>query len=265
MPSGTALAGMAAERTGSPAKDITTLFLAWQRDGDTVAREELLARFTPLARSLARRYARSSEPFDDLMQVASLGLLKAIDRYDSARGNFPAFAVPTVLGELRRYFRDSGWSIHVPRAAQERALKVRRAEEQLTNESGRAPTVTQLAQLLEFDIEEVIDALYALQAYETVPLEAPRPGAVEDGLTRVETTGADDRGYEFVELDATVQEALRHIPARERRILQMSFHRELSQSEIGARMGISQMQVSRILRRTLGRLRTLAEGSPEGL
>ena len=132
----------------------------------------------PLARGLARRYGRSSEPFEDLLQVASLGLLKALDRFDPERGHpFSSFAVPTILGEMRRYFRDSGWAVHVPRGAQERALKVRDAQERLANEHGRAPTVNQLAEYLEIDTEDVIDALQAIQAYETLSLDAPRPGA----------------------------------------------------------------------------------------
>ena len=121
-------------------------------EGDQAAREALVRRFMPLARSLARRYDRSSEPFEDLLQVASLGLLKALDRFDPERGHpFASFAVPTILGEMRRYFRDSGWSVHVPRGAQERALKVRDAQERLANERGRAPTVNQLAEYLELE------------------------------------------------------------------------------------------------------------------
>src|SRR6266446_1460346 len=136
------------------AEDPRQLFIRWQRQGDVAAREALVQRFMPLARSLARRYGRSSEPFEDLLQVASLGLLKAIDRYDPKRGHpFSSFAVPTILGEMRRYFRDSGWSVHVPRGEQERALKVRDAQETFANEHGHAPTVNQLAEYLEVDTD----------------------------------------------------------------------------------------------------------------
>src|SRR3954471_16677340 len=136
------------------------LFARWHEHGDREAREALVARFMPLARSLARRYDRSSEPFDDLLQVASLGLLKALDRFDPSRGpSFASFAIPTVLGEMRRYFRDSGWSLHVPRGDKERALKVRDAQEAFANEHGHAPTVAQLAHFLELEEEQVIDAL----------------------------------------------------------------------------------------------------------
>ncbi len=241
------------------------LFNRWQGHADTAAREALVSRYMPLARSLARRYGRSSEPFEDLLQVASLGLLKAIDRFDASRGfPFRAFAVPTILGEMRRYFRDSGWAVHVPRSVQERALKVRGAQEGLTNQAGRAPTVGQIAQFLELDTEEVIDALQAIQSYETVSLDAPAPGAEEDGASYGDALGEEDGRYELVELGATVASVMSHLPERERRILHMRFVEDLTQSEIAERIGVSQMQVSRLLRRSLEQLRTLTGGSAEG-
>ncbi len=249
-------------RTVSAAdEELAALFMRWQQDGDETAREALVERFMPLARSLARRYRRSSEPLEDLFQIASLGLLKAIDRYDSERGHpFPAFAVPTVLGEMRRYFRDAGWAVHVPRGAQERALKVRGAQERITNERGRAPTVGQLAEYLELGTEDVLDALQVIQAYETVSLDAPRPGTDSEGAgaSYGESLGGEDKRYELVELDATLSCALEHIPRRERAILRMRFLEDLTQTEIAERVGISQMQVSRLLRRSLEQLRALA-------
>jgi RNA polymerase sigma-B factor len=222
----------------------------------------LVRRYTPLARNLARRYGRSSEPFDDLLQVASLGLLKALDRFDASRGHsFASFAVPTILGEMRRYFRDSGWAVHVPRGAQELALKVRDARERLANERGRAPTVNQLAEYLERDIEDVIDALQTLQAYETVSLDAPRPGTDGESVAYHDVVGGDDERYELVELDATVTAVLGHIAPRERLILRMRFVDDLTQAEIAQRVGVSQMQVSRLLRRSLEQLRTLTRAS----
>ena len=167
--------------------------------------------------------------------------------------------MPTILGEMRRYFRDSGWAIHVPRGAQERALKVRDAQERLANEHGRSPTVNQLAQFLELDVEDVLDALQAIQAYETLSLDAPRPRADGEVLAYGDTVGKEDERYELVELDATVTAALAHIPARERLILRMRFVEDLTQTEIAARVGVSQMQVSRLLRRSLDQLRTLTE------
>jgi RNA polymerase sigma-B factor len=226
--------------------------------GDRAAREALVRRFMPLARSLARRYDRSSEPFEDLLQVASLGLLKALDRFDPTLGHpFASFAVPTILGEMRRHFRDAGWSVHVPRGSQERALKVRDAQERLANRRGRAPTVNELAEYLELSTEEIIDALQAIQAYESLSLDAPRPGATDEVTSYGDAMGEEDARYELVELDATVSAVLGQIPQRERQILRMRFVEDLTQTEIAARVGISQMQVSRLLRRSLDQLRTL--------
>jgi RNA polymerase sigma-B factor len=229
------------------------LLLRWHRDRDPRARELLVRRFTPLARSLARRYAHTSEPFEDLMQVASLGLLKALERFDPEQGAaFASFAVPTILGELRRYFRDSSWGIHVPRDLQEQALKVGGAQEELAKEHGRAPTVNELAVYLELDTERVLEALQAAQAYEALPLDAPA-----EGITYLDSLGSEDEHYELVELDATVATALKSLPPRERAIVRLRFIEELSQAEIGRRVGISQMQVSRLLRRSLEELRVL--------
>jgi len=240
------------------------LFTRWQQDGDEAAREDLVQRFTPLTRSLARRYNRSSEPFEDLVQVATLGLLKAIDRYDPERGfSFQSFAVPTVLGEMRRYFRDSGWALHVPRGSQERALELRTVHEQLMDERGHAPTVEELAEYLACETEQVLDSLQVLNAYDTVSLDAPRPGAADEDATFAESIGDDDSRYELVELDLTVASALRQISPRERKILRMRFVDELTQTQIAARVGVSQMQVSRLLRRSLDQLRELAESTQE--
>jgi len=246
-------------------ENLGELFARWQQRQDAGAREALVERFMPLTRSLARRYDRSSEPFEDLLQVASLGLLKAIDRFDPARGHsFPSYAVPTILGEMRRYFRDCGWSVHVPRGDQERALRVRDAQETLANEHGHAPTVGQLAQYLELDSEQVLDALQAIQAYESLSLDAPRPGAEEDGTTFGEAMGDEDERYELVELDATVVAALDHIPARERAMLYMRFVKDMTQTEIAAQVGLSQMQISRLLRRSLDQLRALTRDGVDG-
>jgi RNA polymerase sigma-B factor len=240
--------------------DVHTLFERWQRHGDVAARDTLVERFLPLARSLARRYDRSSEPFDDLMQVASLGLVKAIDRFDTARGHaFASFAVPTILGELKRYFRDSGWAVHVPRGPQERALKVEEAQQQLTLRSGRAPTVSELAEYLEMPMEEVLQALQAAQAYDTLSLDAPRPSRNGDAETYGESLGAEDERFALVDADVTVAAALKKLPERERRVLHLRFVEDLTQTEIAQRIGVSQMQVSRLLRRSLEQLREVAD------
>jgi RNA polymerase sigma-B factor len=256
---------IASRRIGVAKDELPLLFTRWQHDRDESAREELVQRFLPLARTLARRYGRSSEPFEDLFQVASLGLLKALDRFDAARGHaFQSFAVPTILGEMRRYFRDCGWAVHIPRGTQECALKVRDAQEAFSRERGRAPTVSELAQYLELDTEEVIDALQAIQAYETLSLDAPPRSAGEDLSSYAETTGREDERYELVELDVTVAAVLEHLPPRERLILRLRFLEDLTQTEIAARIGISQMQVSRLLRRSLEQLRDLTQTSSGG-
>jgi RNA polymerase sigma-B factor len=252
------------DRHASPDNE---LLERWHRDGDRSAHELLIGQFTPLARSLARRYAHTSEPFEDLLQVAYLGLLKALERFDPEREvAFASFAVPTILGELRRYFRDSSWGVHVPRDLQERALAVGNAQEQLTNERGRAPSARELAEYLELPLEQILDALLAGQAYDPLALDAPAssPGGDRDsGVTHLDSLGGEDERYELIELDATLAAALEHLPAREREIIRLRFIEELGQAEIGRRVGISQMQVSRLLRRSLAQLRVLAQACPE--
>ena len=229
-------------------------------NGDQAAREELVVRFLPLARDLARRYFRSSVPPEDLVQVASLALLKAVDRFDPERGTtFQAFAIPTILGELKRYFRDSAWAVHVPRSAQERALAVSEATEQLTNRLGRSPTVHELAGYLELSEEDVLDALQAAEAYASTSLDAPLPSAEpSDDRNLEDALGVEDERFELIDAKLAVADAARSLPASERRIVHMRFIEELTQSEIGAQLGVSQMQVSRLLRRSLAQLRALA-------
>jgi RNA polymerase sigma-B factor len=253
----------AATRAPVSDREVTELFVRWQRDGDRAARELLVERYLPLARNLARRYARSSEPFEDLMQVASLGLVKALDRFDTTRGyRFAAFAVPTILGELRRYFRDAAWAIHVPRGAQERALEVEEAQEQLTGRSGRPPTVQEIAEYLELRTEEVLASLQVGQAYSTLSLDAPRRVTDEDQEPYGDSLGAEDERFEMVEADVVVTAALRQLPLRERRILQLRFVEDMTQSEIAEKVGLSQMQISRLLRRSLEQLRRIADADP---
>ncbi|HUZ29633.1 MAG TPA: SigB/SigF/SigG family RNA polymerase sigma factor [Solirubrobacteraceae bacterium] len=234
------------------------LFDRWQQFGDQRAREELVQRFLPLARNLARRYAGAREPFDDLLQVASLGLVKAIDRFDTGRGAaFSSFAVPTILGELKRYFRDLGWSVHVPRGAQERALKVQEAQERLTTRTGRPPSVADLAEYLELSLEDVLDALEAAAAHHSASLDAPLEDGEEESGTLVDAFGQDDPHYELVDDTVTISAAAQQLSARERRVLRLRFVKDLTQTQIAADIGVSQMQVSRILRRALSNLREL--------
>jgi RNA polymerase sigma-B factor len=254
-------ADITAPLEGSPSRsDNQDLFVRWQQDGDQRAREELVERFLPLARNLARRYAGAREPFDDLLQVASLGLVKAIDRFDVDRGTaFSSFAVPTILGELKRYFRDLGWSVHVPRGAQEQALKVQEAQERLTSRTGRPPTVHELAQYLELEVEDVLDALETAAAHHSASLDAPREDRDDESGSLADVFGQEDGRYELVEQTTTISEAARKLTPRERRVIALRFAGDMTQTEIAQDIGVSQMQVSRILRRALGHLRELTQ------
>jgi len=236
------------------------LFDRWRRFGDRRARDELIARFLPLARKLARRYASSSEPYDDLVQVASLGLVKAVERFDPARGfAFTSFAVPTIVGELKRYFRDTAWALHVDRSAQERVRKISEAQEEISARTGRPPTVQELAQYLELSEEEVLDGLQTADAYDAVSLDAPIATDDDELASRFQVIGVEDERLELVDTQATIFAAARHLPEREREILYLRFGEDLTQSEIADRVGVSQMQVSRLLRRSLQRLRDLTD------
>jgi RNA polymerase sigma-B factor len=236
------------------------LFERWRRYSDRRARDELVERFLPLARKLARRYVPSSEPYEDLVQVASLGLVKAVERFDPDRGfAFTSFAVPTIVGELKRYFRDSGWTLHVDRSAQERARKITEAQQQMSARTGRAPSVSELAQYLEMSQEEVLDGLQTAEAYDAVSLDAPLAGDEDGTATRWDAIGGCDQRLELVDDQATIFAAAKHLPERERQILYLRFGEDLTQTEIAERVGVSQMQVSRLLRRSLHRLRELTD------
>ena len=237
------------------------LFERLQRDGDLAARAELVERFLPLARKLARRYERASEPLDDLIQVASLGLLKAIDRFDADRGDaFSSYAVPTILGELKRHFRDSGWSVHVPRGMQERVLEVNAAVERLSRDLGRSPSPQQVALKLDLPVEHVLEAMEAGAAYDTTSLDRPRRSLDDEpGGTLADGIGETDDRFELVEDRLTIGRGVRALPQRERTILYLRFAEGLTQAEIGERMGMSQMHVSRLIRRAIDRLRAVAQ------
>lgn len=246
------------------AREATELFERLQ-GGDTAAREALVERFLPLARQLARRYQRANEPLDDLVQVASLGLVKAVDRFDPERGvAFSSYAVPTILGELKRYFRDSGWAVHVPRGMQEQAMLVDRTVKDLSGRLGRSPSVAEIAEHTDRSIEDVLGAIEAAQAYEAVSLESERGGGDSPGDTFADSIGEDDERYELVEYGATIAPALAALTPRDRLILRLRFVEDMTQSEIAERIGVSQMQVSRLIRRSLARLRTVAQAGEEG-
>jgi RNA polymerase sigma-B factor len=238
------------------------LLAAYATRPDPQLRAVLVERYLPLARSIARRYARGAEPLDDLVQVASLGLLKALDRFDPDRGvAFSSFAVPTIAGELRRYFRDRTWAVRPPRDLQERALAVEKASEELTNRLGRSPTVRQIGQALELPDEDVLEAMQAMRAGTATSLSVPR-GTDEDGDHTLESTiGVEEDGFELAEHRALVQQLAGTLTPRERRVVELRFNEDLTQEEIGKQIGVSQMQVSRVLRQALEKLEAEARSS----
>ena len=232
------------------------LFARYRRDRDAATRDALVARFLPLALHLARRYHTRADN-DDLAQVASIGLLKAIDRFDPERGlAFSSFAVPTIVGELKRYFRDHGWTVRVPRDVQELTLRLERATEQLTGALGRAPTAAELAEHVSASAEQVVEALAARSAHRPDSLDRPLSDGEEGVMSHV--GGEDDPNFERAEDTATIDALLGGLTERERLILELRFHHDLTQAEIGRRIGVSQMQISRSIRTSIATLQDIA-------
>jgi RNA polymerase sigma-B factor len=233
------------------------LFDRWRRRGDERAHAELVDRHLPLVRQLARRYSYTSEPLEDLVQVGSVGLLQALARYDVRVGSsFKAYAVPTILGELRRHFRDAAWSVHLPRSLQERTRSVQTAIMSLQGSLGRSPTIAEIAQRIGATSEQVIEAIEARLAYRVESLDAPaEPGDERDQWRHA---GEIDDGFATAEESAFLSRALNALPERERLLVRLRFEEDLSQSEIGHKLGISQMHVSRLLRRALARIEAIA-------
>jgi RNA polymerase sigma-B factor len=245
----------------------TSLFGRVHAHGDARAREQLIERYLPLARRLARRYQRAEEPLEDLVQVACLGLIKAIDRFDVDREVvFSSYAVPTILGELKRHFRDRTWSVRVPRDLQELALRVDRTVTRLSVGNRRSPSVGEIAAAVGATEEQVLEALEAAGAYRAGSLDAPRVvQGVQDGESLADTLGEEESGFRRAEERATLEPLLARISPRERVVLELRFGADLTQAEIGERIGVSQMQVSRLIRQALARLRDGLgeEGAPE--
>ena len=237
------------------------LLRRYHRTRDTQDRAALVQRWLPLARQLASRYHRGSEPFDDLVQVASIGLIKAIDGFDPARGiAFSSYAVPTILGELRRHFRDRTWSIRVPRRFQELALSIETATRNLTSELGRGPTVAELSAVVDASEEDVLEALNVLSsAYRPLSLEKPAGDDDVGNATIGELLGFDDVGFTNAEHRATLAALLPTLSERDQEVLRLRFEEDLTQTEIAEHIGVSQMQISRILRRSLARLRLASD------
>jgi RNA polymerase sigma-B factor len=242
------------------------LFVRYLDKRDPVDRDTLVERFLPLARQLARRYQRPDEPFDDLFQVACLGLVNAIERFDLERDvAFSSYAVPTILGEIKRYFRDRTWSVRVPRDLQELALKVERAVSELDLELHRKPTVEELVARLGAEEEDVLEALEASGAYKATSLQTPWGADNDSGETLGDSIGIEEHGFTAAEDRATIDRLMRVITPRERKVLWLRFAGDLTQAEIGEQVGVSQMQVSRIIRESVARLRAYASVAEEGV
>jgi RNA polymerase sigma-B factor len=226
----------------------------------TTARERMIERYLPLADGLARRYRHTTEPLDDLVQVARIGLMKAVDRWDPDRGNtFSTFAVPTITGELQRYFRDRAWTIRPPRDVQELYVRVQRVRAQLSTELGREPTAHDVADAIGCDVEDVVDAVAAGDAYAPRSLDAPVHTDDGDGVTGADVLADDSHEIARSE-DATALWQLSHVlDERAWEVVRLRFQEDLMQREIGKRVGCSQMHVSRILRDALTRLREAAD------
>lgn len=238
------------------------LIRRFREEGDERAREALIRRYLPLASRLARRYRHSGEEFDDLFQVASLALVKAADRFDPERGtDFASYAVPTILGEIKRHFRDHTWAVHMPRDLQERTVRVSGAIEELSKDLGRPPSVRQLAERLDLEAEEVVEALSAASAYDALSLDA-EPADGFESTTLGDTIGTTDHGFDLVEYGAAIQGTLREMPERERAVIHLRFVEDLTQTEIAERIGVSQMQVSRLIRRAVARMQESAREEP---
>jgi RNA polymerase sigma-B factor len=250
---------LASSPAGSRTLRERALFEQYAQRRDPFTRGALVERFLPLARSLARRYEHPSEPLDDLVQVASLALVKAIDRYDPSRGYaFTSFAVPTIVGELKRHFRDRTWAVRPPRELQELSLRLDRAASMLAQKIDRAPTVSELARTVGTNEEHVVEALQARAGRSALSLQAPGPE--EDcGPTLEDELGGNDDGYARAESRAMLDRLMTLLPARDRQVLRLRFGADMTQAEIGALLGVSQMQVSRIIRQTIAHLHHVAE------
>ncbi len=232
------------------------LFEIYRDTGSEEARDELIEMYLNLVRYLAHRFRNRGEPVDDLIKVGTIGLIKAIDRFDLERKvEFTTYATPTIVGELKRHFRDKGWAIKVPRRLQELSFKVNRAVEALTQQNQRSPSVADIAEYLEVSADEVLEAMETSEAYNFVSLEGDRSSSGDDSFSILEYMGEDDHLLDIVDDRATLSAAVKYLSAQEQRILYLRFFRGLTQTEIARQLGISQMQVSRLLRKTLKVLR----------
>jgi RNA polymerase sigma-B factor len=242
--------------SATPERTDRELLRRYHHDGDVEARERLIEQYLPLVRSLARRYSYRGEQLEDLVQVGCIGLIKAIDRFDVDRGvELTTYATPNIIGEIKRHFRDKGWSIRVPRGLQELNVKLSKLIEELTVQLERSPTIPELAKAASVEEEEVLEALETGQAYSTLSLSAPSSGDDNEDLDPLESLGELEPEYEVSEDRAVLAPGLRVLDERERKILRLRFYDGLTQSQIAQQVGISQMHVSRLIRRSLEKMR----------
>jgi RNA polymerase sigma-B factor len=255
---------MTTERAMLDREEVRHLFRAYQKSTDdeerAALRERLVEQFIGLVEFLARRFRNRGEPVEDLVQVGTIGLLKAIERFDLDREvEFSTYATPTIVGELKRHFRDKGWAVRVPRRLQELHLELTKIVGQLGHDLGRSPTVAEIAQAAGTTEEEVLEGLEIAQAYNFTSLDAPIESGEGSSISFAEQLGTEDEHLENLEYRASLAPEMAKLPERERRIIYLRFFKGLTQSEIAERLGISQMHVSRLLNRTLTQLRTAFE------
>lgn len=248
----------AADPLGPPLCDLQEkeLLHRIREDGDQEAREELITRYLPLVRGLARRFASRGQPVEDLIQVGSIGLIKAIDRFDPDRGvELSTYATPTIMGEIKRYFRDKGWAVKVPRALQDLNVRLNRVIEQLTIELNRSPSIADMAVACRVSEEEVLEALESGRAYNSLSIYGSGASEEEDAFEILDCLGGEEGAYELVEQRRFLAPAMEHLDERERLILHLRFFEGMTQTQIATRVGISQMHVSRLIRKAVDVLR----------
>jgi RNA polymerase sigma-B factor len=241
--------------------DDKILLRRYHEEGDLQAREQLIEQYMSLVRSLARRYSYRGEQLEDLVQIGAIGLIKAIDRFDLDRGvELTTYATPNIIGEIKRHFRDKGWAVRVPRGLQELNVQLSRLVEQLTVQLSRSPTIPELAKAAGVEEEEVLEALESGRAYTSLSLSVGGGGGDDDDLDPLESLGTEEHQYEVSEDRAVLAPGFKALDERERMILQLRFFEGLTQSQIAQQVGISQMHVSRLIRRSLEKIReTIAE------
>lgn len=258
---------MASKTSGKSAWDkekTRELFRRFKEEGDMDAREKLVMSHLNLVRFIANKFKNRGEPIDDLVQVGYLGLLKAIDRFDPARGlEFTTFATPTIMGEIKRHFRDKGWSVRVPRRLQELSAKVNQATDTLTSQLQRSPTIAEIAEYLDATVDEVLEAMESSSAYSSVSLEAPSGMEDDDAPSVIDRYATEDEELAFTDDRIIIEEALASFSPHEREVIEMRFLQGMTQIEIAEKLGISQVQVSRLLRRTLKKIQEKID--PDGV